>query len=85
MSLISCDSENVIIETIKKAEDSNDIIIRVYECFNKRTMAKIRFTKELHEVYECDLMENNLKELKISGNSFDVEIKPFEIKTFKLK
>jgi alpha-mannosidase len=85
LSLVSLDKENVIIEVVKKAEDSNDLIIRVYECYNRRTTAKFTFLKDISAVWECDLMENNIEPLEFSKNSFSFDIKPYEIKTFKLK
>jgi alpha-mannosidase len=86
-SLVGIDKENVIIEVVKKAEDSEDIIIRMYECYNRRTRAKVTFFKELLEVWECDLMENNMEKIGISssGCSFEFTIKPYEIKTFKIR
>lgn len=85
LSLVSLDQDNVMIEVVKKAEDSNDIIIRVYECYNRRTTAKFTFLKDISAAGECDLMENNIESLEFSKNSFSFEIKPYEIKTFKLK
>jgi alpha-mannosidase len=85
LSLASGNRENVIIETIKKAEDSDDIIIRLYECYNRRTKVTLEFYKELSGVYECDLMESESKAVPVSGKTFEFEILPYEIKTFKLK
>lgn len=85
MSLISINRENIIIETVKKAEDSDDIIIRLYECYNRRTKATLEFCRELSGVHECDLMENETKAVPVSGKTFEFEIMPYEIKTFKLK
>ena len=85
LSFVKCEHENVIIETVKKAEDSNDIIIRVFECYNRRTRTCIKFYKELQKVWECDMMENNLSEVIINGHQFSFEIKPYEIKTYKIR
>ncbi|WBW97283.1 alpha-mannosidase [Oceanirhabdus sp. W0125-5] len=84
LSFISLDSENVIIEAVKKAEDSNEVIVRLYEYYNRRTTVTVNFYKELESVHECDLMEQELEKIKVCGNSFEFEIKPYEIKTFKL-
>jgi alpha-mannosidase len=84
LSYINCDSENVFIETVKKAEDSEDIIIRVYECFNRRATAKVSLYKNVLSVKECDMMENEIGPCKSEGNSFEFTIEPYEIKTFKL-
>ena len=79
----SCD--NVIIEVVKKAEDSDDTIIRVYECYGKRTRANLNFSGEITAACECDMLENELSSIKISDNSFGFTIKPYEIKTFLVR
>jgi alpha-mannosidase len=83
-SFVKVDHDNVIIEVVKKAEDCDDTIIRLYECYNRRVSSKMAFSKDIESVFECDLMENNIEQLKSNGKSFDFEIKPYEIKTFKL-
>jgi alpha-mannosidase len=85
MSMVNIDSDNIILETIKKAEDSDDIIIRLYECYNRRTNASINFFREIESVVECNLMERDLNKVESSKNSFTSEFKPYEIKTFKIK
>lgn len=84
-SMAKVDKENVIIEVVKKAEDSEDIIIRLYECYNRRSAVNLTFCAIISGVWECDLMESNLHELDHGDNTFVFDIKPFEIKTFKLK
>lgn len=85
MSFISIDKKNVVLETVKKAEDSDDIVIRMYECFNRRTDVNVKIFKKPLEVFECDILENNESKMIISGSSFSFQIKPYEIKTFKIK
>lgn len=84
-SIVNVDKENVMIEVIKKAEDSDDLIIRLYEYHNRRTTAKLTFFKELQSAIECNLMEKDLEKINFKGNEFEFEIKPYEIKTFKVK
>jgi alpha-mannosidase len=85
LSFISVDKDNVVVEVVKKAEDSDHIIVRLYECFNQRAKVKCNLLKNIQCVEECDLLENTLNELKAEGNSFNFEIKPYEIRTFKIK
>ena len=85
LSFVNVNKENVMIEVIKKAEDSQDLIVRLYEYHNKRTNATLSFFKEIEKAYECDLMENNIEEINVSSKEFSFEIKPYEIKTFKIK
>ena len=83
-SLVALDKENVIIEVVKKAENSQHLIIRLYEYHNRRTKVTLTLLYDIKEVFECDLLENDLSELQAEGNKFSFVIKPYEIKTFKL-
>ncbi|MDV4150718.1 alpha-mannosidase [Clostridium sp. AL.422] len=85
LSLASVNKDNVMIEVIKKAEDSNDLIIRLYEFHNKRSNVNLTFCKEIEKAVECNLLEKDIEDINISGNSINFTIKPFEIKTFKIK
>lgn len=85
MSFANVNKKNVMIEVIKKAEDSNELIIRMYEYENKRTEVKLQFNKEIQSICECDLMENDLESINSNGNSIEFTITPYEIKTFKFK
>jgi len=84
-SLINCSAENVIIEVVKKAEQSDDLIIRMYECYNRRTNVKVACAANLSMVEECDLLESRTGSVDVEGSTFSFQIKPYEIKTFKIK
>lgn len=84
LSFVSVDKENVIIEVVKQCEDSEDIIVRMYEAYNRRTKARFTLLKALESVKECDLMESDVENVRFEGNSFEFEIKPYEIKSFKI-
>lgn len=85
MSFVSVDAENVKIEAVKKAEDSREVIVRVYECYSKRSDVKLTIAKTIKEAFECDLMENQQNQLQTENNVVSFSIKPYEIKTFKIK
>ena len=85
LSLVNIDKNNVMIEVIKKAEDSDDIIIRLYEYENKRSNCTLEFSKDIAYVYESDMMENNISKLETEEKRVRFTIKPYEIKTFKVK
>jgi len=83
-SFITCNDENVIVDTLKKAEDTDDLVLRVYECFNRRTDCTIDFGFDVSKITECDLMENDICNVEFENNTLKFNIKPYEIKTFKL-
>lgn len=85
MSFVNVDKENVMIEVIKKAEDTEDYIVRMYEFHNARTQVTMEFSSEIKEIRECNLIEKDLDILVSEGNKVQFEIKPYEIKTFKVK
>ena len=84
-SFFQIDTDHVIIDTIKKAEDDNNIIIRVYETYNKRGKVKINCFKNITRVVECNLMEEETGPVEFNDQSFWFQINPYEIKTLKLQ
>ncbi len=86
-SFASVDKKNVILETVKQAEDGSGIILRLYEAENAATKAKITIANNyaIEEVSECNLIEEHIEELTSTNNTFEIFIKPYEIKTYKLK
>ena len=86
-SLLWTDASNVMIETVKAAEDGNGIVVRIYEYENAKTHATVTFGmgKKLQTVWECNLMEETERELtECTDKEFRFDIRPFEIKTFKV-
>ena len=80
----SIDVENVVIDAVKKHEDSDAIIVRLYEAHGQRGDVTLTFGRRPKKVTECDLMEENDVSVKPSGNNVRFFIKPFEIRTFKV-
>ncbi len=76
--------KNVIIDTIKAAEDGDGIIMRVYESAGIRGNVEITLNELPAKVQECNLMEENERIIDTVDATFDFDIKPFEIKTFRI-
>lgn len=82
--LVRSDCGNIMVETIKKAEDDGSLILRLYEYQNRRTLLKLSFCADIHQAYECDLLENPLQEATTEANTLTASVKPYEIKTFRV-
>jgi alpha-mannosidase len=82
-SLLSVKAQGVIAETVKKAYDSEDTVIRMYEAKNMTEKAVLTFGFPVAEVWECDLEENPIRALPVKNGSVRLELKPFEILTLK--
>lgn len=85
-SFVCTDKENIIIETVKPAEDGDGIIVRLYECENSLTTATLSFgLGKIKSAVECNLMEEEENTVASEENSFTVSVKPYEIKTYKVR
>lgn len=84
-SWIHADRSNVILESLKKAEKGNDLILRLYESQGSRGPVKIAFGFPVLEVSECNLMEEAGQPLKVAKNAVRLDMGPFEIKTLKIR
>ena len=84
-SLLSCDRDNVIIETVKQAEDGDELIIRLYEAHGMRCKAALTFGVPVARAVLCDLMENELPDggLTVAENTVTLPVGCFEIVTLK--
>ena len=83
LSVASSDADNVIVETIKKAEADDSVILRVYETYNKKSRVKLALGFDFQEAYLCDMLENNLTKLDKDGNGVKFDIANYEIITLK--
>lgn len=85
LSIANINKDNVIIEVVKKAEDSEELIIRLYEFQNKRSNVTLELFKEIESAMECNLMERDIESADFELNQIKFQIKPYEIKSFKIK
>lgn len=84
-SMVSIDEENCFIEMMKLAEDGDGLILRIYENRNKRTGMHVRLGFFVESVTECDLLERPLKKIQAEKTEFYDFMKPYEIKTYRLR
>ena len=80
-SFASVDKANVILETVKKAEDSEAAVLRLYESENARTKVTVTLPAETQQVFLANLLEEQQQALELNGNKVTFTIKPFEIVT----
>ncbi|KAI9276187.1 galactose mutarotase-like domain-containing protein [Sporodiniella umbellata] len=59
------DAPNVVLDTIKKAENSNDIVVRMYEAYGGRTKAKLISSKVIQKVTKCNVLEDEMESIPI--------------------
>ena len=84
-SLVACEDSNIIIETIKLAEDGNGIIVRLYESQRKRGQVQVRFGCGVESVWTTNLLEEDESALSVDQDSIILNMKPYQIVTLRVK
>ncbi|MCL5005492.1 MAG: glycosyl hydrolase-related protein, partial [Acidobacteria bacterium] len=88
-SALNIEPANIMVESLKKAEDSNDYVVRIYETDGKNTEAVLQFRRTPQSVRETDMMEWDQfvepKTFAVEGSKTRVPIAPHEIKTLLIK
>ncbi len=78
-SLFRVDAPNIVLDTVKMAEDDRGIILRLYEASGCHTQATVKTGFPISTVWQCDLLERKTGELQASPKGFCYDFSPFEI------
>ena len=84
-SFASVNRDNVILETVKQAEDGNGTVLRLYEAHNARTKVTLTVPKYVTAAYSTNLLEQIEEELCVVDGKITFTVKPYEIKTILLR
>jgi alpha-mannosidase len=84
-SLFNLDAPNIIIETVKPAEDgTQDVIVRLYESMRTATHCILTSSLPFKAAVEADMLENETGKLALRDGKIKLDFRPFEIKTLRL-
>jgi alpha-mannosidase len=79
-------SDDLVLDTVKRAEDSDDLILRLYEAHGARGTARIRLGVPFSGAHRCDLLEGESRgELPVDGDEIEVAYRPFELITVAVR
>ena len=84
-SFASVDDPNLVLDTIKKAEDDESIVLRLYECHGGRGTASVKIDLPFKNASFCDILEREIGTALTRGNTIQVPYQPFKILSVKLK
>lgn len=85
-SFLCINRKNIIMEALKPAEDgSRDLILRVYESCGAAVNAEFVFGSQVERICECNMLEQELKELRMEEKKLTLSFRAFEIKTLRIK
>ena len=83
-SFFEVDCPAVLIDTVKKAEKEDAIIVRLYEAHQTRGPVIFKTSLPVRSIATADLMERTLNTLVCTDGRVTFNIAPFEIVTLKL-
>ena len=82
-SLLGCDNPNVMIDVVKKAEDSNHLIVRMHEYAGSRGPVTLRSDLRIVSWQPCDLLERPTGPEQAGPEVADT-VSPYQIRTYRL-
>ena len=83
-SFVKVTPSNIVVTAIKKTEDDNSLIIRLFETHGKETEMNIEFMTKIREAWVTNLLEEKEKQLVVKEKRISVVLKPFDITTLKI-
>lgn len=87
-SFIDVSSNNVVLTGIKKAEEKEELVVRLIETEGRETTAEVKLPIKISSAERLSLIEDPLESASapiVSGRSVSIKLKPHEIVTLGIK
>ena len=81
-SFVAVGAESVTLEALKKAEDSDDTIVRLVERQGKTAPVDVSFDRPVRKASEVNLLEEQPQPASVANGAVRCVMRPFEIRTF---
>jgi alpha-mannosidase len=78
-SFLSIDDANLMIDTVKRAEDSDALVVRLYEAHGGRGRARLRLAWPVHGAVRCNLLEDAGEPLAVVDGAIEIPYRPHQI------
>jgi alpha-mannosidase len=78
------DKNNVVLSCFKRAEESDDLVLRLVETSGEKTEVTVELHSPVSQASLVDLLENEISALQIEDGKIRLEMNPYEIKTVKV-
>lgn len=83
--LVQSQTPGVVVDTIKKAEDDQALIVRVYEVHGGRHTASLVFAGQIEAAEEVNLLEEETDTVDVLGDNLRFTMTPYQIRSFRVK
>jgi alpha-mannosidase len=83
-SFVAVDRPNMVIETVKWAEDGRGLIVRLYESQRCRGDCTVTTGFPLREVCRTNILEEDQERLRVEGRTVRFATRPYQVVTLRL-
>jgi alpha-mannosidase len=83
--LVRCQTPGVMIDTIKKAEDDDALIVRVYEAHGGRKTASLIFATSVASAEEVNVLEERTGTMNVMVDTLRFNLTPYQIRSFRVR
>jgi alpha-mannosidase len=80
-SWFAVDDPNLVLDTVKRAEDSDALVLRLYEAHGARGRARVRVALPFTRAARANLLEDEETDLAVAGGAIEVDYRPHQILT----
>jgi alpha-mannosidase len=84
LSFFETNQPNVLISTVKKAEDTDEIVVRMVDMEGKDKTVTLKSFKKIEQAKLTNLIEEEIKELKVDKQSVQLQLGHHAIETIKI-
>jgi alpha-mannosidase len=85
-SFLRVDRPGVVIDAVKKAEDTDALVVRLYDAWGQRGPVRLTCTAPVGQAHRADLLERRGEQLELAADgSVPFTVRPFEIVTLLLE
>jgi alpha-mannosidase len=83
--LATVDDTNLVLDTIKRGEDSDDLVLRLYEAHGGRGVARVRLGIPFESARLANALEEDLEPLEVEAGEIVVPYRPHEVLTVMVR
>jgi alpha-mannosidase len=85
VEFVKAEGVELALAGLKRSEDGEAVILRLYEPHGARGLARLRFPGGLKGAEKTNLLEDRGgTQVHVEGDGIDVEVRPFEVVTLRL-
>jgi len=84
-TMLAVAPDNVLLAAAKPCEDSDDLLLRIWEAHGQTVRAEVKLPKAPRAVAEVNLLEDKLGPVRASGDRLVVPLRPYQIRSFKIR